>query len=436
MKSVRAPIELELVTNELSPGGEGVAIVEHEGERRAVFVAGVASGERIRAEVDFRSRPARGRVLDVLEKSVDRVMPRCPHVDRCGGCDWMFLSVPAQAREHAEIARRLLGLDVPPVIHAAPRALGYRTRARVHIEARRGRISVGMFARRSHAPVKVEACAVLEPALDEARAHLGSWLEGATGRGEASLSLGRPGAPRRAVLELRWQGELPGSSFTRLEQAAKGDVLSGARIFWGDVKTPATVGDPTPYILGADGEPLRLAPGGFSQASEDGNAKLAVHVRDRARALSDPHRPCLELYAGAGNLTVLLARDRDVTAVEQNGAACDAARENLAARGLKSRVVHADADAYPVPKAAGLIVLDPPREGARALAEALADAARKARKAPPIVYVSCEPPTLARDVAALRKGGYSVVSADTFEMFPQTSHVETVVTLVHENGRQ
>ncbi len=433
MKSVGA--SFELTANELSPGGDGVAIVEHEGERRAVFLPGVAPKERVIASVDFGSRPARGRVLEILEASADRVMPACPYVARCGGCDWMHLSVDAQAREHALLARRLLGLEHDPVVHPAPRSLGYRTRARVHLEARRGRLSVGMFARRSHAPVDVATCAVLEPALDRARASLTVWLEGAKGRGEASLSLGHPGNARRAVLELRWQGDLPGLVFSRLEQATRGDILAGARVVWGEVTMPATIGDPTPYVLGADGKPLRLAPGGFSQASEDGNALLATHVRDLAQQLGGTRRPWLELYAGAGNLTVLLAREREVLAVEQDGAACNAAQQNLADRGLTARVIHADASTFPIPKGTELVVLDPPRDGARAVAHALAEIGRKAAKSPAIIYVSCDLPTLARDVALMRSAGYAIRSVDTFEMFPQTSHVETVVALTHEGRR-
>lgn len=423
------PFTLEAKVAELSPGGEGVAICAIGGERRAVFIPGVATGERVRVEVDPSRRPARGRLLEVLEASAARVAPACAHVERCGGCDWMHLAPTAQAAEHAAIVQRLLGEDAPaPASHAPARPLGYRTRARVHVEAKRGRVAVGMFARRSHDPLPVDRCVVLDPVLDRARARLASWLEGASGRGEAQLSLGRPGEDRRSVLDLRWKGELPGATFGRLERAVVEGALAGARVFAGDVRVPATIGDPTPFITGADDQPLRLAPGGFSQATEEGNAILAGRVRDLARELQPG--PAVELHAGAGNLTVLLARDRDVIAVEQSAEACRAARENLAARGLAARVVEADASTFALPRAASLVVLDPPREGARAVTAALADRASKARP-PAIVYVACDPPTLARDVRALAQAGWELRSVETFEMFPQTSHVETVVVLVH-----
>jgi 23S rRNA (uracil1939-C5)-methyltransferase len=323
-------------------------------------------------------------------------------------------------------------LDFEPKSHAAERELGYRTRARLHVDAKRGRVAVGIFARRSHEPVPVDTCVVLDPILDRARDSLAFWLEGARGRGEAHLSLGRPsdkadqGLSRRAVLDLSWTGELPDLLYGKLERATQEGALAGARIFAGDVRVPATIGDPTPFIVGPDGLPLRLAPGGFSQATEAGNTVLAQRVAALVREL--PPGPCLELYAGAGNLTVLLARDREVVAVEQDRDACAAARENLRSRSLAAKIVEGNAAAAALPKGTKVVVLDPPREGARAACEALAKLGGRAA-APAIVYVSCDPPTLARDVRILTAGGAAVTAVETFEMFPHTSHVETVAVV-------
>lgn len=424
---------LEATIAELSPGGEGVAICEIDGERRAVFVPGVARGERVRVEADLSRRPARGRLLEVLAPSEHRVSPECPWYERCGGCDWMHLSAEEQARSHAAIVKSILPAawaDAEVTAHAAPRSRGYRTRARVHVDARRGRVVVGMYARGSREPVAVDACLVLDPALDEARRRLVPLLEGAKGRGDAQIALGPPGEPRKVVLDLRWSGDLPGVVFGRIERAVNDGWLAGARVYAGEVKIPATVGDPTPWITGADGVPLRLAPGGFSQATEEGNALLAL----RAVALADliaPDVAAIELYAGAGNLTVLLARKRQVTAVEIGREACDAARANLAARGLAGRVIEADASRWALPKDAQLVVLDPPRVGAKEITSAIAS-----RPTPAIVYVSCDPPTLGRDLALLAAAGYTPAAIETFEMFPQTSHVETIVALVPPKARR
>lgn len=423
---------IDASVGELSAGGDGVAICTIGGERRAVFVPGVVAQERVRLEVDPSRRPARGRLLAVLDASELRVVPACKHVERCGGCDWMHLAPSEQVAEHARILTRLLGFE--PKSHPATHLLGYRSRARVHIEGKGGRVVAGMFARRSHETVAVDTCVVLDPILDRARAGLAKWLDGARGRGEGHLSLGLPGSQRRAVLDLRWTGELGGAVFGRIEQAVLRGELAGARIFEGDVRVPAKIGDPTPYITGADGQPLRLAPGGFSQATEEGNVLLAQRVAELVREL--PRGPCLELYAGAGNLTVLLARDRSVVAVEHDPEACAAARENMASRAasgaprLDVRVVEADAGAFTIPKSTKVVVLDPPRDGARAVAEALAAHRVPREKAPAVVYVACDPPTLARDVRILVRAGWELRTVETFEMFPQTSHVETVAVLV------
>lgn len=433
MKTARRAT-IDLTVSELSAGGDGVGIHELEGERRAVFVPNVVTGERVRVEVDdLKKRPLRGRLLEILSPSPARVPAPCPHAERCGGCDWMHLHPDEQLAEHRRIVARLLGVDVAVVVsHAPARAVGYRTRARVHISAKR-EIIAGMYARRSHEPAEVDACVVLHPVIERARLEIAEWLAGSKGRGEARLSLGDPRAPeRRAVLDLTWRGDLVPEVFGRLERAiTRGDVLAGARVFAGEVKTPARIGDPTPYLIGADGSPLRLGPGGFSQATEEGNLVLARRADELLARVADG--PCVELYAGAGNLTVLFARCRDVIAVEQDEDAVRAATENLRARGLsRARILHRSAGDFPIPKGTRAVVLDPPREGAREVVAALVANARGAARRgrdPDVIYISCDPPTLARDVAELVRAGWRREAIETFEMFPQTSHVETIVTL-------
>jgi 23S rRNA (uracil1939-C5)-methyltransferase len=414
---------LEVTVASLAPGGDGVAHVELDGTRRAVFLPHTAPGDRVRAEVDLSRRPARGRVLEVLSAGAARVTPACAWSTRCGGCDWMHLSLAAQGQAHVEHVRAALPpawRDVPATHHAASEGLGYRTRARLHVRCERGRAEVGMHEAGTHDPVAVDVCVVLDAALEQARRSLGTLFQGSRGRGEVQLALG---SERRPVLEVRWEGEVAAACFGRLEQAVARGELAGARVFAGDASRPAVVGDPAPWIPGADGQPLRLAPGGFGQASERMNATLARHVAALAAELAVDK--AIELYAGAGNLSVLLAREvGELALVETSREACDAARANLAARGItNARVVEADAVAHAWAASTRLLVLDPPRTGARAVAERLASS-----RVPHVVYVACDPQTLGRDLAILA-GAYTPRSIATFEMFPQTSHVETVVAL-------
>jgi 23S rRNA (uracil1939-C5)-methyltransferase len=419
-------IVIETSIAELAPGGEGVAHAEIDGERRAVFVRGVVQGDRVAVDVDASRRPARGHVLELLAAGPDRVAPACAFTARCGGCDWMQLSIAGQEREHVRQIRAALPeawRPTPIAVHAGPEALGYRRRARLHARASGGRAIIGMNEARSHEPAEVDACVVLHPVLEAARARLEPLLEGAHGRGDAQVALGRVEEPRRAVLELRWSGPLPPAFFARLERAIAAGEWAGARVTCGEATRPAIVGDPTPWMTGADGEPLRLAPGGFGQPSDRANAMLGMRIAEIAHT-SRAER-AVELFAGSGNWTVQIARTlHDVTAVEANRDACDAARANLAARGLRARVVEGDASTYAWSSATRLLVLDPPRAGARAVAERVAkDPVRH------LLYVSCDAPTLGRDLALLEPAGYAPRTIESFEMFPQTSHVETLVWL-------
>jgi 23S rRNA (uracil1939-C5)-methyltransferase len=424
---------IEATIGSLAPGGDGVAHVSIDEERRAVFVAQTAPGDTARVEVDLAHRPARGRVLELLSPGADRVEAPCAWSVRCGGCDWMHLSTTAQAQWHREHVRAALPAewrDIAITTHAAPESLHQRTRARVHVRIERGRPIVGMHEAGTHDPVEVDSCVVLHPALETARRSLAGLLEGSRGRGEVQLALGSPneGDPR-PVLEVSWRGDLAAACFARLDAATRDGRLAGASVTLQDATRPAIVGDPTPWMTGADGEPLRLAPGGFGQATERVNALLARHVAELA-AHDAAAGKWLELYAGAGNLTVLLARvqadaypRRELLAVESSGAACAAARTNLAARSLHARVVEADADSYAWSPMTRLVVLDPPRTGARPVVERLA-LSRVSR----VVYVSCNPATLGRDLALLAPA-YDLRSVAAFEMFPYTSHVEVVADL-------
>ncbi len=431
---------LEASITQLAPGGDGVAIAEIGGERRAVFVRGVATGDRVRLEVDASRRPARGRVVELLAAGADRVASACAFVDRCGGCDWMQVALEAQRRAHAAHVRAALPeawREVDIATHAAPAALGYRVRARLHVRASGGRAIVGMNASSTRDPVEVDACVVLSPELEVARKTLGPLLEGAHGHGDAQIAMGRAKDGRaRPVLELGWSGALAAACYARLERAVDAGEWAGARVVGGEASRPAVIGDPTPWMMAADGAALKLAAGGFGQASEATNAILARRVAELATAMipadvtaTPPHR-IVELYAGAGNLTVMLARGRvDVTSVESSREACDAARTNVTARGLTAKIVEADAATYVWSPATRLVVLDPPRTGAREATQSLVRTPVRN-----VLYVSCDAQTLGRDLAPLADL-YAPIAVETFEMFPNTSHVEIVVALERRRGK-
>lgn len=416
-------LSVEASIHSLAPGGEGVAHLDVGGERRAVFVPRSAPGDRARLAVDPRGRPARGRMLELISGGIDRVPLACEWADRCGGCDWMHISLEAQERIHVEHVRSALPSswrDVRIDSTPAPAGLRVRSRTRVHVRCGRGgHIAVGIHEAGTHSPVEVDECVALEPPIEAARRALSAWFEGASGRADVTIARGQGG---RAVLHAVWSGTVPARTFSELERAVDAGLLAGAQVLLQGASRPASVGDPTPWMTGADGSLLRLSPSGFAQANSIANVDLVHHVAGLAA-----HRGiglAVELHAGAGNLGILVGPAvGELVCVESDRGCCDAARANFAARGLRVRVVEADADKYAWKAATELVVLDPPRAGARTVAERLA-VSRVGR----VIYVSCDPQTLGRDLAIL-EGAYTPTSVRTFEMFPQTSHVETVVAL-------
>lgn len=442
------PGKLETLRIEsLAAGGAGVGHLE---SGAAVFIQGAAPGDLVEADVSTSVRPARGKLLRILEAGPDRIEPSCSFVAACGGCDWMHLTPAAQEAAHAEIVRqaikRATSLDAIPEIrvHPAPSPFAYRTRARLFAKASKGRTKIGYRAAGTHDLAAVDACLVLDEAIAPALTDLPAVLHGASGEGDILLARGANG---KLVVELLWKGALPASTWASIDDRVKSGAWAGARVHLEGAAKPASFGDPRARIEGADDLPLLIAPGGFAQPSDEGAKLLARRVADLATRSHGQHlghlgakpldegdpRPLhgVELFAGSGTLSILLARGAaSFTAVELEEEAVQCARQNLADRGLAAKHVAADANAFPIPQRTELVVLDPPRAGASGAVRNILAAAPRL-----IVYVACDPATLARDLAPLVAGGYVLTDIETFELFPQTSHIETVVRLVKKRGR-
>lgn len=436
----RATERIELRIDALAAGGAGVGRLGGE----VVFVPATAPGDLVELELDRSARPARGKVLRVIEPSADRVAPPCSFVETCGGCDWMHVRLEAQQAAHAElvrqaITRELSVLALPPIrVHPAPAALGYRTRARLFARAERGEVRVGYRAPRTHAVAAVDRCLVLSEVLAPLVGELPHVLRGAVGEGDLLISQASGGRP---AVEIHWRGQLAPLTWQLLDERVVRGTWAGARVTLDGAREAASFGDPRPILVAADGLPLVLAPGGFGQPSEEGATVLARRVAELAHLDSSRSPHLLELFAGSGTLSVLLARgarSRDDAsdplappaglasfgAIERVPEAVACLRQNLAARGLAGKVTEADADRHPIPARTDLVVLDPPRTGAPGAARAIA-----ASSARVVVYVSCDPATLARDLSCIVAGGFEMTDIEVVELFPQTSHVETLVRL-------
>lgn len=404
----------------LAYGAHGVARIDG----KVYFVRGAAPGDEVEIEVREEHRSyAFADIVSLLQPGEARRVPPCEYLPRCGGCPWQHLSEAAQAEAKqalvADLLRRVGRIEAPPVlpILTPGKPLGYRRRLSLRVE---GGV-VGYFAGGSHDLVAVEHCLLAAPELEGALPLAQEWVSllatrikrveiaGDGGGGlvfaaQAEGALGRGDAEATAQLRAR-RPQLRGVSIHG----------RGWRQSWGDPRVRVEV----------TGETLDLPAGSFVQVNDQANAVLVRAVLDYARCGGEDE--VLDLYAGFGNLSFPLARRaRRVTAVERDGESVRAGERHARERG-DGRVSFVAADVATFLRAAvrrvDIAVLDPPRSGA---AEAIEPLLRLAPRR--IVYVSCNPSTLARDLHSLAPR-YRLVRVQPIDFFPQTYHVEAVAEI-------
>ncbi len=379
---------LELRVDALAAGGEGVG---RDAGGRVVFVPLAAPGDLLRVRiVEAHARFARAEIESIVEPGPSRVTPKCRVFGRCGGCAWQHVDYAAQVEAKRAILRdalvRIGGLAEPPLdFVASPAPYGYRGRAR--LLAAEG--AIGFRERRSHAVCPIDACPLLAPPLDAALGALAA--DPALEAGEWELALGSDGGARAVPLA----------------RAAAAERVA----------------------IAAAGERIEISAGVFAQA----NALLLEALAGAVVESAGEGAELLELFAGAGFFTLALARRFGrATAVESDARAVADLAHNARASGLPhvrvleaaSETVLADASAHRV--APDVVVLDPPRGGigTRASGHLARLPARR------VVHVSCDPATLARDLAVLTQRGFAVERVTGLDLFPQTPHVEAVAVLV------
>ena len=402
----------ELEIESIAAGGDGVGRTSGV----VVFVPRTAPGDRARVRLERHKRFARGELDALLRPSPVRVPPPCRHyvVDRCGGCQIQHIGYAAQLEAKAGIIRdalqRIGKRDVAlPEVVASDREWRYRTKLTLAMRRQPYGWVIGLHPYDD--PVGVfglEDCPIADERV------IGTWREvmGASGLFPASDEL------RASV---------------RLVEGGSAIVMEGA----GDWPTREEFFEAVPSAVALwwkpEGQSRRLvhergaAPGGasFGQVNPGVAARLRVHVLERVAA----HRPrtVIDAYAGTGDTAAPLAEaGMRVTAIEldREAAARCAMRLPAGSRALAGRVE----DLLPRALPADVVLVNPPRTGLDERVPALLQRASRTPSA--IVYVSCNPATLARDLARMPR--YRVTSIRGFDMFPQTAHVETVCELVPE----
>lgn len=420
-----ASVPVRVHIRDFAHGGEGVG---QQDDGLTWFVPDTLPGETVEVEPEQRkARWARGRLLQVIEPGPDRVTPPCPLADRCGGCDWQHVARARQPEHKRRIVAgqlRGLGIDEASVklADAPTEGPGYRRRVRMHYAREAdGTLRLGFFAARSRQLVDVPHCPVLRPELDRAVQRIREMAEHLPREGEVlglsdgtRVALALPGVrPDEPVLE---------AAHERLDGELVGMLLRGGR-------RSTAVGEHELRLDGGDGlAPMHAHPFVFTQANAAVNRALVRHV---ARAARPDGRRVLELYAGAGNLSRALARTaKRVWTLDDDREARSLLRSMSHDAGLPINAKQGSAPSLLATLAEknvryDVVVVDPPRRGlGEATAAHLAAVAEQR-----VVYVSCDPATLARDLRVLAANGLQIRDVRVFDMMPMTAQVEVVATL-------
>jgi tRNA/tmRNA/rRNA uracil-C5-methylase (TrmA/RlmC/RlmD family) len=400
----------------------GPDALAHHG-RCVVFVPFAAPGDRALVATRERRRGyVRADVHELLEPGPRRTTPFCEAFGRCGGCQWQHVATDAQREAKravvAEQLARLGGLrDVPvdPVRSAGPDR-GYRGRIALAVTSGR----VGYHRARSHDLVPIDTCPIAVGPVADAVRLVAEWLHGGA---PAATGVALVAGPRGVVVVCELAA-VPTAAERAAAEAwcAATTLVQGLVLHVGPQRL--VVGDVSVHVpLEADFH-LDVPADAFSQVNPAMNPVLVATVLELARPAAGT--TVIDCYAGAGNFALPLARrGASVLAIEASRLAVDAGRANAArARLANVRFVCGDVAAALADAPRGhldLVVLDPPRRGA---APAIAPIARHGPAR--IVYVSCDPATLARDARALVATGYRLGRVQPLDLFPQTYHVETV----------
>ncbi len=396
----RPLVPIELTLTGFASGGKAVG---HAEDGRVVFVEFALPGERVVAEITAdRADYIEATAVLVLEASEERIAPRCQYFGRCGGCQLQHVAYPEQLRLKTGIVAdqlRRIGRFAPEAIEAALRPMigmddpwGYRNHMRFTVR-RDGQ--VGFMQRGTHHFMRIDECAIALPRANEV---LAATQDRTMQAHQLSIRLGEHTADEMIQPHLQWR---PG-------QRGK-HVPSGQ----------------THYVEQLNGVRYRISGPAFFQVNTRQAERLVSLVVERVQAVR-PHI-VVDAYAGVGTFAAQLAHwVQHVVTIEESAAAGVDAERNLAEFDNVTRVVgkveHVLPGMTPDPD---VVVIDPPRAGLfPGVVEAiLASTARR------VVYVSCDPGTLARDLRLFVDGGFTIAEVQPVDMFPHTQHIECVTTL-------
>lgn len=416
---------------------EGRGIAHFEG--KVIFVEGAITGERVTYS-SYRKKPTfeNAQLEEILKPSFMRVQPKCIHFGVCGGCSIQHLDEAAQVAVKQRILEDNLariGKVTPeallPPIHGMPWRYRQRARLSVRYVIKKGKTLVGFHEKRSSFVADLTLCEVMPEKISRLIPLLARLVDGLSIRDrlpQVEVACG----DRVDVLVLRIMEPLTSDDEAALRAFADAHAVQ----FWLQPKGPDTCypfhpldTPPLTYTLPEFGIEMPFAPTEFTQVNHQLN-RVMVH---RALRLLDPQpgERVADFFCGLGNFTLPIAKSgARVLGIEGSEALVKRARQNAAHNGLSGSTEFQAMNLFEMDAAAltGLgtfdrWLIDPPRDGAVELVKAITPESAPRR----IVYVSCNPATLARDAAVLvQVHGYALKLAGVMNMFPQTSHVESI----------
>jgi 23S rRNA (uracil1939-C5)-methyltransferase len=422
--------------------------VAHNSEGKVVFIEGALPGEEVRVSVFRKKNNWEQATLQAMRReSSQRVTPQCRHFGTCGGCKMQHLHIDAQVaskQRAVEDALWHLGKVKPERVlrPVAGPAWGYRYRARLSVRyvVKKGAVLVGFHERKSSYVADMDSCEVLPPHLSAMLVPLRQLVERMQQRDRLPQIEVAVGSEVTALV-LRHLEPLSDHDLDLLRAFAQAHRVQ----WWLQAKGPDTVkrlddiGPPLAYTLPEFGVTMPFKPTDFTQVNHEINRVLVGRALRLLQAGKDER--VIDWFCGLGNFTLPLATQaHSVLGLEGSETLVERARDNAKLNGLAGRARFAAQNLFEV-TAADLLahgpaekwLVDPPREGAFALAKALADVHADPAAAPGyqppkrIVYVSCNPATLARDAGLLvHQAGYRCTAAGAVNMFPHTAHVESI----------
>lgn len=418
--------EHELEIHALTYGPYGIGRVNG----KALMVPHTAPGDRVAARVvQAKERYAIGELLRVIRPAPARQTPPCPYVGRCGGCSWQHLRYEAQLdakQRSVEDALRRIGkftnFDLRRIV-PSPSEYHYRRRIRLQLGQHN---RLGFYGAASHDLVEIASCDIAASPLNRTLEPLHRWL--ADLRSDlAYVELVVGDAPAEIVAVAQAVGSVAPIDGSACEALVDSKAINGLVV--ASQSSRSIWGKPWITVVIEDDLALKLDADVFTQVNPEANRQMLKQLLSWANFHAGDR--ILELYSGAGNFTLPIARRVErVTAVEGSRSALTNGKLNA----QRYKIENIDWLAADVPQALAQlqrqrrrftkIVLDPPRAGAKDADEDLSMLGAET-----IAYISCNPTTLARDLAALTKRGYKLEIVQPMDFFPHTFHVETLALL-------